>query len=458
MSDASMWNRALAPAADLQFPTLAESLARARRLVSDRTGIISSVRFHETAADDPEMYIARADLADASVFVGSTVRSGGSGASVDPDRARIKAVGEAIERYCSAIHDPERLVHATWNDLGDQAAPPEDFALFSERQYAVPGFPFARFTRETPINWVRGYSLVHRAPRYVPAAYTYLAYEHAEHGEPRFNRPISTGCAAGPTLAAAATKAILESIERDAFMITWQHRLAPRQVNLERVADPLVIRLLDAFGGLPVTLRAVDISVDIGLPVVLVVVASTSGMPPLRLVAMGTDPDPARALALALEEACLSFWTVRRMIAHSRTPPVTDVEDINELHDRAEAYALLPGLQRALAFLEQPAGSLDVADDGDAEENGMSGRLRRVVDEVASRGLDVIAVDLTTPDIDDAGFKVVRAVIPGMQPLDIDHRYRHLGGRRLAEVPWRMGLAAAPVGEDAFNPDPHPFP
>jgi ribosomal protein S12 methylthiotransferase accessory factor len=77
---------------------------------------------------------------------------------------------------------------------------------------------------------------------------------------------------------------------------------------------------------------------------------------------------------------------------------------------------------------------------------------------VATRGLDVIAVDLTTPDIDDVGFKVVRAVIPGLQPLDIDHRHRHLGGRRLAEVPWRMGLANAPVGEDAFNPHPHPFP
>jgi ribosomal protein S12 methylthiotransferase accessory factor len=404
------------------------------------------------------MYLVRANLSDASVFVGSTVRSGGSGASVDPDRARIKAVGEAIERYCSAIHAPERLVYATWNDLGEQASPPETFALFSQRQYAEPGFPFAPFTRETPINWVRGYSLVHRVERYVPAAYTYLAYEHAEHGEARFNQPISTGCAAGPTLAAAATKAILESIERDAFMITWQHRLAPQQVDLERVADPLVIRLLDAFAGLPVTIRAVSVSVDIGIPVILIVVASASGQPPCRLVAMGTDPDPARALVLALEEACLSFWSVRRIIAHSTTPPMTNFDDITQLHDRAEAYALLPGLQPALAFLEQPKGVLDVVDAGGAAEPGMSGRLRRVMDEVATRGLDVIAVDLTTPDIDDVGFKVVRAVIPGLQPLDIDHRHRHLGGRRLAEVPWRMGLANAPVGEDAFNPHPHPFP
>jgi ribosomal protein S12 methylthiotransferase accessory factor len=69
--------------------------------------------------------------------------------------------------------------------------------------------------------------------------------------------------------------------------------------------------------------------------------------------------------------------------------------------------------------------------------------LRTVVDDLAHAGFDAVAVDLTTEDVDAVGYKVVRVVVPGLQPLDNDHTCRHLGGARLRAT---------------FNPDPHPFP
>ena len=76
---------------------------------------------------------------------------------------------------------------------------------------------------------------------------------------------------------------------------------------------------------------------------------------------------------------------------------------------------------------------------------------------MAKAGYDAFAVDLTTIDVDDLGFKVVRVVIPGFQPLDINHNHRHLGGHRLQQIADRFGRTECPLHE-MLNPLPHPFP
>jgi ribosomal protein S12 methylthiotransferase accessory factor len=70
----------------------------------------------------------------------------------------------------------------------------------------------------------------------------------------------------------------------------------------------------------------------------------------------------------------------------------------------------------------------------------------------------VIAVDLTTPDVEALGFKVVKVLIPGTQPLDFGVECPHLGGRRLYEAPYRMGYRPRPTRPHELNLVPHPFP
>jgi ribosomal protein S12 methylthiotransferase accessory factor len=49
-------------------------------------------------------------------------------------------------------------------------------------------------------------------------------------------------------------------------------------------------------------------------------------------------------------------------------------------------------------------------------------------------------------------------IVPDLQPMDTNHRHPHLGGRRLYDVPWKLGLSAEPRNEHELNPQPHPFP
>ncbi|HPG23510.1 MAG TPA: hypothetical protein PLH75_12045, partial [Amaricoccus sp.] len=84
--------------------------------------------------------------------------------------------------------------------------------------------------------------------------------------------------------------------------------------------------------------------------------------------------------------------------------------------------------------------------------------LRITLDILRDAGLRIAALDLTVPDVEAAGLRVARAVMPDLQPLDADYRHRFLGGTRLYEVPVRLGYRERPPRLDELNPYPHPFP
>jgi len=285
------------------------------------------------------------------------------------------------------------------------------------------------------VRSVRGRSLVHDRPTWVPAQFVYVPYRcHPE--EPALHDLISTGLAAGPTFAWAAYRAALEAIERDAFSIVWHNRLARPSIDLSAVDDPV----LDAFRTVPVRVDAVMLTLDIPVPVVLVVVRTTTDRPPLTAIGLGTDLSPARALSLALEEAGIGFLGMRRLAAATEYRPQPRYAHVTDLHTHGLAHAVDPSLRASVEFLTAGDATARIADRSteSAAEN-----LRTVVDDLAHAGFDAVAVDLTTEDVDSVGYKVVHVVVPGLQPLDNDHTCMHLGGARLH-------------GE--LNPDPHPFP
>ena len=75
----------------------------------------------------------------------------------------------------------------------------------------------------------------------------------------------------------------------------------------------------------------------------------------------------------------------------------------------------------------------------------MADDLDALVTAVAATGEDVIAVDLTTPDVAEIGLSVVRVVVPGFHPLQMGHGNRCLGGRRLANHPSSVGGATVRI-------------
>ena len=76
---------------------------------------------------------------------------------------------------------------------------------------------------------------------------------------------------------------------------------------------------------------------------------------------------------------------------------------------------------------------------------------------LGSKGYDVIYVDITAPEIRKYGVKVVKVIIPQLQPLHLDEKYPYLTFKRLYNAPVDMGVLGRPKVFKELNNIPHPF-
>jgi ribosomal protein S12 methylthiotransferase accessory factor len=102
---------------------------------------------------------------------------------------------------------------------------------------------------------------------------------------------------------------------------------------------------------------------------------------------------------------------------------------------------------RELSFSELP----NLAS-GDATRD-----LAVLAQRIAATGHRALYVDVTSADLRSLGLWVVRALIPGFQPLVMGHLLRPLGGRRLWTLPARLGFEGRTQAQGDY-PFPHPFP
>jgi ribosomal protein S12 methylthiotransferase accessory factor len=438
--------------------SLTEVKQRASRIVSTRTGIVSSVELVQTGPCDPSVFWARTRTADTTAMAGVRALNEGNAAALDLDLAVVKALGESVERYCAAFVDEDELRLSSLLELGEKAIHPSLWALFDGQQWSTPGFPVAPFSEETRVRWTRAFSLTKNRPVYVPASFVHIPYRPAETEARILPWQVSTGLACHTGLARAELKALLEVIERDAFMLFWHRRIRCPAIDVSRLPNAELRELMARARVHDYRTEVRLLTLDVPLPIILVTLSSREHKP---YVVMGcaADCSPETALRLALEEALLSLHGITTLVEqkprYERT--IADYADIGNLMLHAWVYAVDPGLCDVMAEQLIPTQTVPFEALPRGPAGGTLGQLRWLVDRLAQINLEAVVADLTTPDIDDVGFKVIRGMVPGMQPLDVDHRHRHLGGRRLYLPAARLGIEDHRVAAN-LNPYPHPFP
>lgn len=71
---------------------------------------------------------------------------------------------------------------------------------------------------------------------------------------------------------------------------------------------------------------------------------------------------------------------------------------------------------------------------------------------------DVYVANVTTPDVAQTGFHVVRVIAPAAQPLYLRETNRYWDEQRLSTVRATRGYDTTPSTEVEINEYPHPFP
>jgi ribosomal protein S12 methylthiotransferase accessory factor len=436
-------------------PHLAEI---ATDLIDDQVGIVRLAGAAPRQPGSPSFFHYWALAADTRAFAEQHNFARTGGAAEDPDRALAKAIGEAVERYCAAIYTQEELPLRTADEAEFPVVEPATFALNSAAQYAEEGFWLVPFERETAVRWTPAVDGVSGETRYVPAAMVYVPYYYEpDRGEPAIAQPISTGLSCHASFHEAAAVSLGEVVERDAFTIVWQAKIAPPRIAVHTLPAALG-RLHGRFGSAGFDVTLFDITLDNRIPTVLAVSRHRSPECPAVVVAASASLDPARATRGALEELAHTGHYCQEIVrelprlapdADARRTVVDQESHLNYWCDHANAAGIgfLFAASTEIAYDElEGAGTGSAADD-----------LRELCRRIAATGHRPLLCDLTTPDVADLGLAVVRAVVPGYHPLVSGHRYRALGGRRLWEVPQRLGhRGISPRHGD--NPLPHPYP
>jgi ribosomal protein S12 methylthiotransferase accessory factor len=404
-------------------------------VVDDRVGIVRSCTRLSKGRTEPAMPIVyQATLSHFDYRKGSVAERTASGKGVTDEAAWRGALVEALERYCAYQQRPDMVVRATAGALDAPAIAPEELVLYSERQYARSDFPYRRPGPDQELTWVRGELVDGRGPVYVPASMVYMNYG-GPGGRELFTPTTSNGLAGGPDLTSATLAGLYEVIERDAFLLNWMHRRGAARINLDAMDGPVAAarRHYARYG---IELHAFDVTSDVGVPVAMAMTVDRTGRGPAAVVGLGCNVDGR----VALERAVMEVGQVRAgaVPRHRREPPrLTHYEDVRTLEDHA-AFAAMPEHLGEFSFLLE--GTATVAPPGPPGEGPELDQVRTCLQAV---GATVAVVDLTQPDVEPFGVRVVRALATGLQPIHFGHGEERLGGQR--------------VREDALNPCPHPI-
>jgi ribosomal protein S12 methylthiotransferase accessory factor len=409
-------------------------------LVDPVTGLVGELRPEERCPPFQHAFLAGRNRAVvprtmAGLRAAARFQSGGKG--VTEAEARAGALCEAVERYCGTRHGDEAVIRSSYRDLGGRAVHPSACMLFDERQIASRAAwnatcaPFhwipAAFDDSMVIEWTPVWSLVTGEQRLLPTALLY--YSPGPHSARSMVLADSNGSAAGSTLDHAVISGFLELVERDAVALWWYNRTRHPEVSLAASGDPWIMRLPADYERLGREVWALDITSDLGIPVVAAVSRCVGQPAEDVLLGFGASPDWRVALRRALLE-------VGQLLAAA---PAGDGENQSADPHLADWRArvtvesqpcLLPGPAGQPA--RQPAGqSLDV--------EGI-----RVI--ARAKGLDVLVVDQTRPDI---GMPVAKVVVPGLR-----HFWPRFAPGRLFDIPVSLGRLPRPTRYADLNPIP----
>jgi ribosomal protein S12 methylthiotransferase accessory factor len=422
-----------------------------KRIIDPSTGLINDLVELQVNPTDPALFFYAGQLPDLKAWLGFSHLERSSAAGTTRLHAKAAAAGEAIERYAAAIFwetAPER-VWASQADLGDDALPLDTFAVFHPEQI-TPGNPFTLPNPQQKIHWVRGHSLTRDRSVWVPAQFVCLPYPPAGD-EPTYLLHVSSGTACSNDITSAIRSGLCEAIERDGFMMHWLAAIPGRRVDVASALGDVFTKRYSRPG---IEYHVFDFSTDLGIPTYFCAVVEPAAPQVWLAVGAATRPDATEAIQKAVMESVQTRVWLRQMVNSEGLRTFDSWDQVRTFEDHVHLWGDRSMRSHLSFLLDSPHTVAPLHTDAPKDA---AGQVDWLVAQLASKGLEAVVVDMTPPDVDSLGLKVVRCLVPGALPLSSDHRFQAIGGTRLYTVPQKLGVHAL-RGPNSSNPVPHPFP
>ena len=180
----------------------------------------------------------------------------------------------------------------------------------------------------------------------------------------------------------------------------WYNRLRCAEIDSDRLGDSYVRNLRAQFAGMGRSLWLLDVTSDLGIPVVVAVLRWKEGSRERIAFAAGAHFDLRVAAIQAVAELS-QVLAVDEMRQRTAGPARDGHSDV--LHLRKNTYLLPRGKATVRRAVSAKFASLDRRD-----------QILACVGLARRRGLDFLVLDQTRPEVQ---VPVVRVIVPGLRPF-----------------------------------------
>jgi ribosomal protein S12 methylthiotransferase accessory factor len=384
--------------------------------VDDRTGIVNRVIVESPSETGLEMPVVATAIAAAAPVEAAPTRQMpvGWGKGNTAAAAVIGAVGEAIERYAGSMPDPARLVWSRPADLPGSVLHPRELALYRDDQFARADFPYVQFDSDVPHPWIAGEWVGTHDPVWLPAILVYLSLDVRR--EQAFCQGTSNGMSAGTNPSEAGLRAILELLERDAFITSWLCKRPGRPLQLDETLPPDLKAILSGAAALGAQVELVLLESVCDYPTAVCLGFGDGVNWPGVTLGLGTDPDARTAVRQAILEFGQTGPHLRMMMKTAAHLIPKRPSDVADMLDHARYY-FPPDRARAFDHLRHGSEACAFADLPRCSERSLLACARAL----AESHVRVALADVTSADVARTSFVVVRAISPDLQPISFGY-------------------------------------
>ncbi|MCK4260637.1 MAG: YcaO-like family protein [Halanaerobiales bacterium] len=338
-----------------------------------------------------------------------------AGKGVTLEQAKCSAIFEAIERYSAKVQRNEKLIVSSFNRL-THAIRPLDFILPEDWN----------ITDDSILEWVEGYSLTKNSKVLVPANFVYFPYRPIDTDIKKILPHDTNGLAAGNSLYEAILHAIYEVVEKDAISILWKTKSVAPTLKLDNIQNKYLLKVLTQLEDKNVKVNIKDMTTDIRIPSVMVVLDCCKIAGPAFSYGSGTHLDPEVALLRAIVEAAQLRVT---QITQNRYYP-DRVRDSKLPLFQLIYEKSVDLIQHIITDNKNYTNISKISYNG---EKDLAINLTECIKLVDDVGYEIVYVDITREEVN---IPAVRVLIPGLEPtIGISSRT----GLRVEQIPQKCG-------------------
>lgn len=371
----------------------------------------------------------------------TTIKAEG-GRGLTEEKAKVSALFEAIERYCTSIYKENDLIYASSNELiksGKNVVSLSDLTSYSRNLDNL---------NDEKLMWTTGFSLNKCEEIFIPAQCIYLPYKFIEK-EPYLREPLTTGAAAGLSLGKSVLRGILEVIERDVTMLAHYRKIVCPKIPYYKMSSYIqnYVKYLMRYN---LSINIYDFSLNYPIPVIVCMIEDSTGIGPYYTFGAKASFDFEDAILGAILEALTLRLGIRSINKKAREEALGVINDYQKLDTPIKRSFLWaqPEMKGKLEYLET-----ELTEDYNKFDSfgGLTKKnLEELLNYLIDAGKDIIVKDVTTLDIKKFGAKVTRTVIPGLQSM-------HLHEPKLSFTKRLLNFNNIKLNVNKLNNYPHPF-